>query len=56
MGLTYTDQYANIGPTPEAAAFFQDLPEVIQAQILARGAPSSLDALKKMADEADYIF
>ena len=56
MGLTYTDQYANIGPTPEAAAYFNDLPDVIKAQILANGAPSSLDALKKMVNEADYMF
>jgi len=57
MGLTYTDMYANIGPDPQAAAYFNDLPEVIQAQILAKDPPpSSLDALKKLVKEADYIF
>ncbi|MEA4993807.1 hypothetical protein SDC9_105984 [bioreactor metagenome] len=57
MGLTYTDMYANIGPDPQAAAYFNDLPEVIQAQILATDPPpSSLDALKKLVKEADYIF
>lgn len=57
MGLTYTDLYANIGPDPKAAAYFNGLPEVIQAQILAQeNPPSSLEALKKVAKEADYIF
>lgn len=57
MGLTYTDMYANIGPEPQALAYFNDLPEVIQAQILANDPPpSSLDALKKLVKEADYIF
>ncbi|WP_312939807.1 hypothetical protein [Oscillibacter sp.] len=57
MGLTYTDMYANIGPDPQAAAYFNDLPEVIQAQILATDPPpSSLNALKKLVKEADYIF
>jgi hypothetical protein len=57
MGLTYTDLYAKIGPDPQAAAYFNDLPGVIQAQILAEDPPpSSLDALKKLAKEADYIF
>ncbi|MPM97675.1 hypothetical protein SDC9_144852 [bioreactor metagenome] len=57
MGLTYTDQYANIGPDPKAAAYFNDLPELIQAQILAEeNPPSSLEALKKLVKEADYVF
>jgi len=57
MGLTYTDMYANIGPDPKAAAYFNQLPEVIQAQILAEeNPPSSLDAIKKLAKEANYIF
>lgn len=57
MGLTYTDLYANIGPDPKAAAYFNQLPGLIQAQILAReNPPSSLEALKKLAEEADYVF
>lgn len=57
MGLTYSDMYANLGPDPKAAAYFNGLPEVIQAQILAEeNPPSSLNALKKLTKEADYIF
>lgn len=57
MGLTYTGLYANIGPDPPAAAYFNDLPEALQAQILAEDPPpSSLDALKKLVREADGIF
>jgi len=57
MGLTYTDLYAKIGPDPQAAAYFNGLPEVIQAQILAEeNPPSSLEALKKLTKGADYIF
>lgn len=57
MDLTYTDQYANIGPDPQAAAYFNDLPQLIQAQILAeKNPPSSLAALKKLVKEADYVF
>lgn len=57
MDLTYTDQYASIGPDPQAAAYFNDLPTFIQAQILAQeNPPSSLDALKKLVKEADYVF
>lgn len=57
MNITYTDQYANIGPEPQAAAYFNGLPEVIQAQILAEdNPPSSLEALKKLVKQADYIF
>ncbi len=57
MDLTYTDQYANIGPDPQAAAYFNDLPKFIQAQILAeKDPPSSLDALKRLVKSADYAF
>ena len=57
MGLTYTDLYAHIGPDPRAAVYFNDLPEALQAQILAENPPpSSLDALKKLVREADDIF
>lgn len=57
MSLTYTDMYAHIGPDPKAAAYFNGLPELLQAQILAEdNPPSSLDALKELVKKADYIF
>ena len=54
---TYSDIYALLEQDPAAEQYFAQLPGYIQAQIRARKQqPSSLEELKRMANEARQVF